>query len=59
MGAGQVAPDVNALRWRDVLPGGGVGVRYTLAKRNQLNLRVDYAWGKESSALYVGVAEAF
>ena len=41
------------------LPGGGVGLRFTLARRNHVNLRVDYAWGKNSTALYVGVAEAF
>ena len=38
---------------------GGVGLRFTLAKRNHVNLRIDYAWGKSSTALYVGVAEAF
>lgn len=59
VGAGEVAEDFGSLNWTDVLPGGGVGLRFTLAKRNHVNLRVDYAWGKSSTALYVGVMEAF
>ena len=58
-GAGEVAPDFESFTWKDVLPGTGIGARFILAKRNHVNLRVDYAWGKNSSALYVGVAEAF
>lgn len=59
VGAGAVAPAFEALSWANVLPGSGAGLRFTLAKRNHVNLRVDYAWGKDSTALYVGVAEAF
>ena len=59
VGGGEVARDFGSLTWTDVLPGSGVGLRFTLAKRNHVNLRVDYAWGKDSTALYVGVAEAF
>lgn len=58
-GVGEVSPDFTTFTFKDVLPGSGVGLRFTLAKRNHVNLRVDYAWGKNSSALYVGVAEAF
>ena len=32
---------------------------FTVATQNHVNLRVDYAWGKNSSALYMGVVEAF
>ena len=52
-------PDFGALNWNDALPGGGVGLRFTVAKRNHVNLRADYAWGKDSSAFYVSVLEAF
>ena len=44
---------------RDILPGGGVGVRFALTKENKINLRVDYAWGKDSTAFYVGIMEVF
>ena len=59
VGGGVVAPGLDALASQEVLPGGGAGLRFTLAERNHVNLRVDYAWGKSSSALYVGIAEAF
>jgi len=59
VGGGIVAPALSALALHDVLPGGGAGLRVTLADQNHVNLRIDYAWGKGSSALYVGVAEAF
>jgi len=59
VGAGAIAPGFDSLAFKDMLPGGGGGVRFTVAKRNHVNIRADYAWGKQSSALYVGVAEAF
>ena len=58
-GEGLVAPDFGSFTWDGLLPGGGVGLRFTVATQNHVNLRVDYAWGKNSSALYMGVAEAF
>lgn len=57
-GLGQVADTFDDFNGEDVLPG-GVGVRFTLAEQNHINLRVDYAWGRDSSALYVGLLEAF
>ena len=59
LGAGEVKPDFGAFTWKDALPGGGVGLRFTLAQRNHVNLRVDYAWGRDSTGLYISVAEAF
>src|SRR5262249_3013199 len=59
IGGGEVGADFGSFTWPHVLPGGGVGARFTLAKRNHVNLRVDYAWGKNSTALYMAVAEAF
>jgi hypothetical protein len=58
-GEGLVAHDFGAFKWSDRLPGGGVGLRFTVATQNHVNLRVDYAWGKNTSALYMGVIEAF
>ena len=58
-GEGLVAPDFGSFKWDGLLPGGGVGLRFTVATQNHVNLRLDYAWGKNSSALYMGVAEAF
>jgi len=59
IGGGEVAPDFDRFTLKKILPGGGVGLRFTLATQNHVNLRIDYAWGKNSSALYMGIIEAF
>ena len=43
----------------DTEPGGGFGLRLTVAKRYHTNLRFDYAWGDNSRASYVSLGEAF
>jgi len=58
-GAGEVAPRFNELSAGEILPSGGTGLRFQLTRETPLNLRVDYAWGRNSSALYVSVGEAF
>ncbi|HEV2730385.1 MAG TPA: hypothetical protein VGV15_10175 [Terriglobales bacterium] len=37
----------------------GAGIRFTLAKKNRVNLRVDYAVGLQGGGIYMGVTEAF
>jgi hypothetical protein len=34
-------------------------MRYMVAVENPINARVDSAWGRDSSALYISVGEAF
>jgi hypothetical protein len=58
-GVGEVALSWSALNSSDLLPSGGLGARFLLARENQVNFRVDYAWGKGSHGVYVGVGEAF
>jgi hypothetical protein len=58
-GVGEVAQTWGDLRSSNLLPSGGLGARFLLARENQVNFRVDYAWGKGSSGVYVGVGEAF
>lgn len=58
-GAGEVADGFDKFTGGGVLPSGGAGLRFRLTKENHVNLRADYAWGKNSSALYVSIAEAF
>lgn len=58
-GIGEVAPEIGAFRSQNLKPGGGAGVRFTLAKKNHVNLRVDYAAGLQGSGVYLGVTEAF
>jgi outer membrane protein assembly factor BamA len=59
MGAGEVAPTFTSFSASDIRPGGGVGLRFTLAPKNHINLRVDYSVGQNSHAWYVGIGEAF
>ncbi len=58
-GVGEVAPDPGAFNNDNLKPGGGAGIRYILAKKNHINLRVDYAAGLQGGGVYMGVTEAF
>ena len=58
-GAGGVAPRIDELDESKFLPSAGLGLRFLAAKRSNVNLRLDYAWGKDSHALYFGIGESF
>jgi outer membrane translocation and assembly module TamA len=59
VGVGEVASGVKELNSHDLLPSIGAGIRYRLTKKNPINFRVDVARGKDDTAIYVGVGEAF
>lgn len=42
-----------------VLTSGGVGARYLASKANNVNVRLDVAFGKDGTAIYFGIGEAF
>jgi hypothetical protein len=58
-GIGSVANDISGFGSADLLPAGGVGLRYAVAGDYGVNLRVDAAWGRNSNGIYVSVGEAF
>jgi len=59
-GIGAVAPGSDQFfRANHLLPGGGTGIRYMLSKKYHVNLRTDFAWGKDNFTWGVGVGEAF
>ena len=58
-GGFQVASSLSALSDSAVLPSVGVGMRWLAAVESRVNIRVDYAWGRDSSAFYVAIGEAF
>lgn len=58
-GLGAVAPGADQWRISQFLPAGGVGLRYMMSKKYHVNLRNDYAWGKDNFTWSVGVGEAF
>lgn len=59
-GAGGIADDVKAI-WKHshVLVSGGGGLRYMVSRTNKVNLRFDIARGKDGTAFYFGIGEAF
>ena len=58
-GIGEVAPDGDGFRTDQFLPAGGTGIRFLLSKKFHVNLRTDFAWGKDNFTWSMGVGEAF
>ena len=58
-GVGGVARRWGDFRMDGLLPGAGAGLRFTLDKKNHINYRIDYAFGREGRTLSIGVGEAF
>lgn len=58
-GVGGVARRWDEFRMDGLLPGAGVGLRFKLDKKNHINYRVDYAFGRAGRTLSIGVGEAF
>jgi hypothetical protein len=54
---GGVAPEIG--QFDTLLPSGGTGLRYVLAKKNNASLRFDAAWGRDEHTFYLGIGEAF
>jgi hypothetical protein len=59
-GLGEIVPGGNQpFRTANFLPGGGAGARFALSKKYHVNLRADFAKGKDSHTWSMGVGEAF
>jgi len=59
-GVGEVIPGGSQLlQERKFLPGGGVGLRFELSKKYHVNLRADFAQGRDGHTFGMGVGEAF
>ena len=58
-GVGGIAPSIEDLDNTTMLPSAGMGLRYLAAKENGVNLRLDWAIGKDTDAIYFGIGEAF
>jgi outer membrane protein assembly factor BamA len=58
-GVGQVAPGIDELSSERLLPSAGIGLRFMASKENRLNVGIDYAFGRDSSAFYFRIGEAF
>lgn len=58
-GLGEVAPTISQYSLNDILPSVGGGLRYVLAAKNHVALRLDFAWGRDDGKVYFTVGEAF
>ena len=56
-GAGQVFPEVEALRWKHTLPNYGIGYRWEFKKR--INVRLDYGFTRDGGSFLFNINEAF
>jgi len=55
--SGLSEPSVNLFQY--VRPAAGFGARIMMSKESRTNLRVDFAWGVDSFAIYLGAGEVF
>jgi hemolysin activation/secretion protein len=58
-GTGKVSGALGEIDTGAWLPAGGVGVRFRLVKALPLNMRADFAWGRDDSTFSLAVGEAF
>jgi len=58
-GFGGVARRLKEFRSDQLLPAGGVGLRFNLDKKNHINYRVDLGFGRSGHTLTMSVTEAF
>lgn len=58
-GVGEVAPSFGELESDNVLPAGGVGIRFEASRKYRVNVGVDVAVGRDGEAVYFRVSEAF
>jgi hypothetical protein len=58
-GAGKVSGALGDIDTDSWLPAGGLGVRFKLVKALPLNMRADFAWGRDDSTFTLAIGEAF
>lgn len=58
-GIGGIAPSFGDIGDSTVLPAVGAGLRWQASKETPINLRIDFAVGRDSNAFYISVGEAF
>lgn len=58
-GLGEVAPTFSGFNAENILPSAGVGPRVMLSSKYHVNLRADFAWGKNGNTFSMGLGESF
>lgn len=59
IGTGDVYNNIDEFQFGTLKPNYGVGLRYKIDKSENLNLRLDWGFGRGSNEIYLGIAEAF
>jgi len=59
MGFGGVAPTIDKFSFDTMRPAVGVGLRFLIDPKEDLNLRLDFGFGQGSNSYYFKIAEAF
>ncbi len=54
-----VAPKIDEFNTDNLLPSTGFGLRFMASEDHRVNIGIDYAFGRESQALYFRIGEAF
>jgi outer membrane protein assembly factor BamA len=58
-GIGGAIPGEDQLRTKQFLPAGGTGIRFLMSEKYHVNLRTDFAWGKDNFTWSMAMGEAF
>jgi outer membrane protein assembly factor BamA len=58
-GVGDVSGDFAGFKLKEIKPSYGLGVRYMLDTQELLNVRADFAWGRDTNGMYFNAKEAF
>lgn len=58
-GLGEVASSWGDFTAENLLPSGGIGPRFMLSSKYHVNLRADFAWGKNGNSFSMGIGESF
>lgn len=59
IGAGGIGSSLSDFDDGKFLPSAGMGLRFRASKETGINLRLDFAMGKDSHAIYFGIGEVF
>ncbi|WP_231959448.1 hypothetical protein [Nonlabens sp. Hel1_33_55] len=59
IGTGNVYRNIDEFQFKDLKPNYGFGVRYKLDESENLNIRLDWGFGRGTNEIYLGIAEAF
>ncbi len=58
-GVGEVASDFSSFSFSNLKPSVGLGLRFLLEEKENLNIRLDWGFGDRTNNYYINIAEAF